>query len=261
MRRWLLIACAAIVPACAARMPPRPDAPGVPHPIAIEEFTASTRRCMGLSTMTAELRLSGRAFGERLRGTLHTGLASPASVRFEAVAPFGQPVFILAGRGDRATLLFPREDQVIRDAPLPDVFERLTGLRLGARDLRMLLTGCLAEPASPREGRRYGGDWRSVIVGAETTAYVRDVEGQPMVVAADAGPWRVDYSNFLNGWPRTVRLRSTAGDVDMTAAIEQLEINTPIDDGAFDVEVPADAVVIPLEYLKSVAPLRSTGPE
>ena len=72
------------------------------------------------STLTAELRLSGRAGDEKLRGTLHAGFAAPASLRVEALAPFGQPFFILAGRDNRATLLLPREDRVLRDAPVAE---------------------------------------------------------------------------------------------------------------------------------------------
>jgi hypothetical protein len=263
MRASIALACAAAAlasAACGARLPSRPESPGSAYPLAIEEFTRATRRCTGLQTMTASLRLSGRVSGERLRGTLHAGLASPAAVRVEAVAPFGQPAFILAGRDNRATLLFPRDDRVIRDAPLPELLERLAGLRLGAADLRLLLTACLADPADPRDGRMYTSGWRSVVVGDETTAYLDEVRGELVVVAADAGPWRIDYANFLNGWPRSVRLRTATGEVDMTASIEQLAINTPLDERAFEVDVPAGAVAISLDDLRSIAPLR-TPPE
>ena len=257
MRRAILLACVATLSACAARPPARPDVPGVAHPPAVELFTAATGQCAGLNTFTGALRLSGRAGSERLRGTLHTGLAAPASVRFEAVAPFGQPFFILAGNGERATLLLPREDMVLTDALVPDLLERLTGLRLGARDLRLLLTACLAVPASPREGLLYDRDWQSVVVGRQTLAYLRTVDGRPRVVAADDGAWRVDYAQYQNNWPRQVRIRSVAGDVDMTAVIEDLSINTAIDSRAFDVTVPPDAIPMTLDDLRAVVPLRA----
>jgi outer membrane biogenesis lipoprotein LolB len=257
MLRWLPLVCVAALTACAARPPARPAAPGAPHPPAVEVFSAATARCAGLSTFTAALRLSGKAGTERLRGTLHTGLAAPGSVRFEAVAPFGQPFFILAGTGGRATLLLPRENMVLADAQVPDVLERLTGLRLGPEDLRMLLTGCLALPAAPRDGRLYDRDWQSVVVGAQTVAYLRTIDGRPRVVAADDGEWRVDYAQYQNDWPRQVRIRSVAGDVDMTAVLEDVSINTDIDRRAFEVTVPADAAPITLDHLKSVVPLRA----
>jgi len=252
-----MLVCAAALSACAARPPARPAAPGVPHPPAVDLFTTATTRCTGLTTFTAALRLSGRAGSERLRGTLLTGLAAPASVRFEAVAPFGQPFFILAGTGGRATLLLPRDNMVLMDTPVPDVLERLTGLRLDAVDLRMLLTACLALPASPRRGLLYGRGWQSVVVGTDTVAYLRIIDGRPRVVAADDGEWRVDYAQYLHDWPRQVRIRSVAGDVDMMAVLEDMAVNTEVDSRAFEVTVPPGAMPITLDHLRSVVPLRA----
>jgi len=259
MRRALVTACAIGLCACAARTPTRPSGLQSQDPTAIDAFNQATRQCAGLKTLTAELRLSGRAGTEKLRGTLHTGLAAPASLRFEAVAPFGQPVFILAGRDNRATLLLPRDKRVLEDAPVPDVLERLTGLRLAANDLRLILTGCLAQPASPTEGRVFAGGWRAVTLGAGITAYLKSINGASSVVAADHGNWRVDYANHQHLWPRSVRIRSISGDVDMTAAVEQLEINTEIDERAFAVAVPPGAESMTLEHLRSVVPLRGSN--
>jgi hypothetical protein len=265
--------------ACAARAPARPAGPTTSDPAAIEAFTQATRQCTGLKTMTSELRLSGRAGSEKIRGTLHAGLAAPASVRFEAVAPFGQPFFILAGRDDRATLLLPRDQRVLADAAVADVLERLTGLRLTANDLRLILTGCLAEPAVPSNGRSWPGGWRAVTLteskdpskpepssfspqqatASEVTVYMKTMNGVLLVVAADRGPWHIDYSNHQNGWPRRVRIRSASDvGIDITAALEQIEINTDIDEKAFVVDIPAGAAPMTLDHLRSVAPLRSS---
>jgi hypothetical protein len=224
--------------------------------------------------MTGELRLSGRAGSEKIRGTLHAGLAAPASVRFEAVAPFGQPFFILAGRDNRATLLLPREQRVLADAAVADLLERLTGLRLSANDLRLILTGCLAQSAVPSDGRSWSGGWRAVTLAAptaapksdpqqatapETTVYMKSINGVPLIVAADRGPWHIDYSNHQNGWPRSVRIRSAdGGGIDISAALEQIEINTDIDEKAFVVDIPAGAAPMTLDHLRSVAPLKAS---
>ena len=248
-----------LIGGCAARAPERPQDPGTPDPAAIEAFTAATKQCAGLKTLTAEIRLSGRAGGERLRGTLHAGFAAPGALRFEAVAPFGPPVFILAGRNNSTTLFFPRDNRVLPDVALADVLDRLTALALNADDVRLVLTGCLAPGATPSEGRAWSGGLRGVTLAPNITAYLRDRNGVPAVVAADYGPWLVDYTNHLNGWPRTVRIRSReAGRVDATAAVDQLEINIPIDDRAFTVEVSAGAERITLNDLRAIAPLRGT---
>lgn len=258
MRILIVLLSALTMASCAARMPARPSGSATPDATAVDAFTQATKQCAGLKTMTAELRLSGRAGDERLRGTLLTGLAAPGSLRFEAVAPFGQPFFILAGRDNRATLLLPRENQILKDAPVPDVLARLTGLSLSATDLRLILSGCLSDGAAPSGGRMYDGNWRAVDLASGVVAYIRPINGAPTVVAADHGHWRVDYAMHRSGFPRQVRLRSTAGDVDMTAALEQVEINTAIDPRAFEIDVPATADPITLDHLRSVVPLRAT---
>jgi outer membrane lipoprotein-sorting protein len=58
--------------------------------------------------------------------------------------------------------------------------------------------------------------------------------------------------------PRRVRIRSISGDVDLTASLEQVEINTGIDARAFEVDAPATAAPITLAHLRSVVPLRAT---
>jgi hypothetical protein len=217
-------------------------------------------------TLTAELRLSGRAGSERIRGTLQAGLAAPAAIRVEAVAPFGQPFFILGGRDNRATLLLPRDNRVLPDAAVPDVLERLTGLRLAANDVRLIVTGCLTEQLEPTDGRRWSDGWQAVSLPGSSapdkpiTAYLRPVGGAAQLVAADYGGWRVDYANHVNGFPRSVRLRSAGGTaIDITATIAQLSTNVSIPDRAFAIEAPPNAAVLTIDDLRSVAPLREGG--
>lgn len=270
LARWGVALSWLFLVGCAAHAPIRPSGTPAPDPTAAQAFAAATSECANLSSMTAEIGLSGRAMGERVRGRLIAGFATPASLRLEGVAPFGPPVFVLAARDDRGTILFPREHRVLPDAKVADILTRLTGLDLGAAELRLLLTGCLVEHAEAAEGRAWPGGWRAVTLGPERMAYLRDVAGRPLVIAADYGAWHVDYADHLNGWPRTVRVRRAASakasasqgdtDTDITAKLQQLEMNVKLDAGAFDVEVPADAQRVTLDDLRSVAPLRDKSP-
>jgi hypothetical protein len=256
-RRALAAAAVALaLSACAARMPPRPTGTTTPDPAAVEAFTNATRACRGFKTLTAELALSGRAGGERLGGRVHAGLESGGAVRLEGIAPFGGPVFILAGRNERATLLLLREQRVLKETAVADVLERLTGLALGADDLRLMVSGCLADNATPTDGRQWPGGWQAVALGPDRVAYLRSRQGQIVVVAADYGPWRIDYAGHTNGYPRIVRVRRS-GDTttDVTARVGQLEVNTEIDPRAFILEIPSDADPMTLDELRSVAPL------
>jgi outer membrane biogenesis lipoprotein LolB len=250
-----------LLSACALKTPPRPVGNPTLDPTAAEAFATATAACKGFRSIEGELSLSGRAGGERVRGRILTGLEDGGLVRLEAVAPFGAPFFILAGRNERATLVLPREQRVLKDTTVRDVLERITGLALGAEDLRLILSGCLIDQAAPSDGRQWGGGWKAVTIGPDRIAYLRVQNGQPLLTAADYGPWHVDYSGHASGFPRVIRIRnSTAGNpgdqgIDITARIEQLEVNTQINPRAWDVEIPSNAEPMSLDELRSIAPL------
>ena len=220
-------------------------------------FGRATAQCAGLRTLTLELSLSGRAGDERLRGRVIAGLERGGMARLEGVAPFGAPVFILAARGEQATLLLPRERRLLAEASMPEVIERLTGLPLGADELRGALAGCLGAGGEAWDGRQWSGGWRAVSTPGDRVVFLRQQAGQWAVAAADGGGWRADYRDVVNGYPRQVRLRTTDGRVDLVARVEQLEVNTLIDPAAFDLIVPPGTVPMTLDELRSVAPLRT----
>ena len=255
-RLFATLGIALALTGCAARTPPRPAGSPGPDPTAIDAFTQATTACRGFRSLTGELSLSGRAAGERIRGRVIAGLESGGSVRLEGVAPFGPPVFILAGQAEKATLLLPREQRVLQDTAVSAILERLTGLALGADDLRLMISGCLADNAAPAEGKQWPGGWQAVTLGPDRVAYLRVQQGRPVVVAADYGPWRVDYSEHLSGYPRVVRVRrSNDATTDVTARVGELEVNTTINPLAFTLAVPSDADPMTLDELRSVAPL------
>jgi hypothetical protein len=263
MTRLLFVICSlSFVISCAARTPPRPSGAPTSDPTAADAFATATVQCQGFRSIEGELVLSGRAFDERVRGRVLTGLEAGGHVRLEAPAPFGAPFFILAGRAETATLVLPRERRVLQGSSVAAVLERLTGLSLGADDLRLIVSGCLVDRATPSDGRQWPGGWQAVTIGPERVAYLRTVQGRPTLVAADYGPWHVDYTQHANGFPRVVRVRSAVArrakadhSVDITARVAQLEVNTQINPRAWDVEVPSDADPMTLDDLRSIAPL------
>lgn len=265
-RSFVSIALVLALAACAARTPPRPAGAATPDPAAAGAFATATAACRGFRSIEGELALSGRAGDERVRGRVIAGLESGGAVRLEAPAPFGAPFFILAGRDEKATLVLPRERRVLKDTAVSAVLERLTGLSLGADDLRLIVSGCLVDKAVPADGRQWPGGWQAVTIGPERVAYMRLTGGRPVLVAADYGPWHVDYAEHASGFPRRVRVRNALGRrslgdgggdgaIDITARVEQLEVNTTINPSAWLVDVPSDADLMTLDELRSIAPL------
>ena len=71
-----------------------PSGPGIPTGDAAAAVKEAMSACRGVSTLTAELPVSGLIGARRSRGRLLAGVAAPNSARLEAVAPAGQPLFI-----------------------------------------------------------------------------------------------------------------------------------------------------------------------
>jgi outer membrane biogenesis lipoprotein LolB len=257
--RFAGLLAALLLSACAVKAPPRPVGTPTPDPAAVEAFAAATASCNApfRSAVEGELSLSGRAGGERVRGRLLFGLQEGGAIRLEAPAPFGAPVFILAGIKERATLLLPREHRVLKDTGVSDVLGRITGLALGADDLRWIISGCLVEKATPSDGRQWGSDWKAITIGPQVVAYLRMQNGRPVLTAADYGAWHVDYAaHTANGVARSVRVRRASDNaIDITARIDQFTTGGPIDPRAWVVEIPSDADPMTLDELRSIAPL------
>ncbi len=236
--------------ACATATLARPSGLPVDAPGAVDVLTSATHHCRPLRTATAEIRLSGHAGAQRVRARILAGFAEPASLRLEALAPFGPPALVFASDGTNTTLLFPRDEQVLRDAPVASVLDALTGLALDAADLRQLLFGCLV-PAAGR-GVTYGSQW-SVVEAAEHRAFVRS----GLLVAVDYRGWQVDYSAHEHGVPRAVRVRraTPGGALDLVATVSNIAINIELDARAFTVAVPAGATAMTLGDLRTASPL------
>lgn len=248
-RATILAALLLVAGACAARMPARPVGRAAADPAAVAALVAATPHCRPMRTASTELRLSGRAGDVRVRARLLAGFAEPAAVRLEVLAPFGAPALILASDGAASTLVFPREKQVLREAPVADVLDAVAGLPMDGDELRRVLFGCLAGPAG--QGERYGDRWQAVVDG-DSRVFLRD----GVMAAADHRGWQIEYADPQGGIARTVRVRrSSPVAVDLTAVIGDLQTNVDLDARAFVVEVPPDAVAITLDDLRRSSPL------
>jgi hypothetical protein len=252
--RFAVAAAALVFAACAPARPTLPSGAGAPFPEAPAAYEEAVQDCRGARTVLAELGLSGRAGETRLRGRINAGIAAPANIRLEGLAPvLGRSIFVLVARGGDATLLLTREDRVVRDAPPEAIIEALTGVALTPADLLAAVAGCGISPGTPTNGRAFGDSWAAVDVGGVTT-YLRRVDARWRVAGAVRDQLTLLYDGFDRRPPATIHLRAGAV-ADITLRVSQLEINTDIDPQAYDVVVPPDALPLTLEELRRSGPL------
>jgi len=262
-RRALVALAAAAAPACGAPLMKLPPGPGAPAPDAPAALAEATSACRGVTTLTAEIGVSGSAAGHRARGTLSAGVAAPASARLEAVAPFGQPLFILVTTGGDATLLLPRDNRVLEHGKPAAVLEAIAGVPLDGADLRRVLTGCAAASNAAGAGHALGDDWRLVPGPAGDVYLHREPHTAPWhVVATVHGgsdpsvAWRAEYSEFANGLPRAIRLASSRKDrFDLRLKLSQVDLNVPLGAEVFRVRIPPNADPISIDELRQSGPL------
>jgi hypothetical protein len=241
-----------------------PTGPGAAASDTREIIAQATAACVGVRTLTAEIGVSGSVGGSRMRGRLIAGVAAPSSARIEAVAPFGQPVFIFTAKGDDATLLLPRDERVLEHGKPDQVLEAVAGVPLDAADLRRALTGCPSAADSgsgrmPESGD--GADWRLVDDGPDTVYLHRDARSGPWYVTAivhrpqGRPEWRAEYRDVQNGLPRSVRLAGPPR-FDLRLDLSQVETNVDLGDEAFRLEIPPSTAPVTLQELRDAGPLR-----
>jgi hypothetical protein len=250
---WPLAVALAV--ACAPRVRVTlPGGAGRPDPGAVERYAEATARCAGVRTWSGEIALAGRVRGDAVRGRVLAGSTSTGDVRLEGVAPFGGPVFVLAARNERATLLLPREDRALMDAPASAVLEALAGLPLAAADLHAVLTGCVVAERTPSNGRALDDGWLAVDLGVDRTAFLRGGTSGWQVSAARVGPLAIAYEAREAGSPREIRISSLSGpggELQLRLRLAQVEENGELPAEAFQVSVPADARPLTLQELRA----------
>ena len=256
----IAILLAMTVAGCAPARLSLPTASGTALADAGPILTEALGHCAALRTLTAEIGLSGRAAGQRLRVRLIAGFAAPDRIRLEAMAPIGGPVFILASDGTATTLLLPRDERVLSEAAPSAILEALAGIRVEPATLRRLLAGCPAEDVDARDARAIGNDW--VIAGSADrgTAYFRRGGGRWRLAAVRGASLDAELGAGAGAQPAYVRLLNPAGSggapFDLTLRLSQVEVNVEVPAEAFSVRVPPNAAPITLDELRQSGPLR-----
>jgi hypothetical protein len=262
-RAAAVLLAAAIAASCAAPRVKLPSGAGEPATDGAEVLASATASCAALHTLTADIHVAGTVRGQKIRGRLSAGFAAPASVRIEAVAPFGPPVFIFVAKDAEASLLLPRDRRVVRDAPADRLLDALVGMPLTPAALWRMVTAC-PSTASPGGARRFGDDWRVIDLPPSGALYLhRDRDDVWRLAASresgDGAARQIEYVEYAGALPARIHL-SAGGDrraaaYEIALELSQLETNTTLGPDVFALHAPADAQPMTLDELRRAGPL------
>jgi hypothetical protein len=211
-----------------------------------------------VTTLQAELNLSGKAGRQTVRGRALAGFA-PGALRLEALAPFGSPAFILVADESRGTLLLPRDRRILQNVAPEDILNALIGVPLGPDDLRSVMSGCIKAKATAKSGRAFGPDWMSVDLDSGDTMYLHRVQGPPAgwrVVAGRYAGLEIEYPLFAGEQPSQIVIDRAVGNVALTITLSQVEVNGDLPrDQLVAVKIPPGLQPITLAELRDAGPL------
>ena len=236
----LLLGALALTGGCAS-LPPRQPLP--PEVLTLRaELEAHWREFRDLRSLTdITMRRDGRA--DRLSGVLL--LRAPASLRFEALAPFGPPLLVVASDAETVTLWEVAQERAFMARATPDANKRWLGLALGSEDLVALLAGYALPAPDPRSGTVLPADDIGPSVAFETgdgrqRIWLDPVSGEARQVEWTGGA-QPARAVFL---PSGVRLSTLDGKLDVTVTYRDGQRNTGFDPELLKLTVPQTVRIV-----------------
>ena len=232
-----LSACATAPPAPA----PAPIAEEARAALArIEQHRRSLVDLRSLAEIT--VRRGGRA--QRLSGVMLL-IGEPASLRFEALSPFGTPVLIVAGDPQSLTLWEVLDNRAYLAPASPEANRRWLGLALGGEDLVALLSGRARPLPDPTGVELVAPDE----TGPSVRLNGRDVEqriwfdpasGQARQVEwTGKNPARVTFTPAPPDGPTAgLRLETPDGTLRVSVTYRDPKMNTGLDHALLKLTVP-----------------------
>jgi hypothetical protein len=259
-RASIALAAAMLTASCAPPALRLPSSSGASAADGADVLTQALATCRGIRTVTAEVAVSGRVNGQRIRARLQVGLAQPASAYLEAPAPFGAPIFIFAAENDDATLLLPRDRRVLEHGRPAEVLEAIAGVPLAPAGLRETLTGCIVNGEARTNATAPDSHWR--VFPGDDELYVhrdRDEDRWRLVAVqhhATGSVWRAEYRDFANDLPRSIHLISTPSSrFDLQVALSDIELNVALGPETFHVQIPPGTTPMTIDELRNAGPL------
>jgi outer membrane lipoprotein-sorting protein len=206
----------------------------------IEQHRRSLQDLRSLTDIT--IRRSNRS--QRLSGVLLL-LGDPASLRFEALSPFGTPVLIVAGDPKSVTLWEVLDNRAYIAPASPEANRRWLGLALGGEDLVALLAGRVRPMPDPAAVELLAADsigpsLRLAGATGEQRIWFDPDSGQARQVEwTGKNPARVTFAPTApDGPPAGLQLETPDGALQVRVAYRNPQMNSGLDPSLLRLTVP-----------------------
>jgi outer membrane lipoprotein-sorting protein len=192
----------------------------------------------------ADIKIRQDAKVQRLSGPLL--LRAPVSLRFEALAPFGIPVALVASDGQSVTVWQVVDNRAYLLPASADAARRWLGLAVGGEDVVMLLGGRVRPLAEPQTVEMLPPDVLGPslrLVNGETTQriWLDPVTGQPRQVewTGTKTPTRVIFDQPDPAAPPAgLTLSTLDGKIEADIRYRNAQMNPGLDPGLLSLTLP-----------------------
>jgi len=230
-------------------VPPTPPAPVADEARAALARIEQQRRTLTDLRTLADLTIRRGGRSQRLSGVLLL-LAEPASLRFEALSPFGTPVLIVAGDPKSVTLWEVLDNRAYIAPASADANRRWLGLALGDEELVALLGGRVRPMADPTAvellaADEVGPSLRLTGAGLEQRIWLDPDTGQARQVEwTGKNPARVTFTRVPpDAPPAGLKLETPDGNLQVTVTYRNPKMNSSLDPALLRLTVPEDVKI------------------
>nr|WP_320051019.1 DUF4292 domain-containing protein [uncultured Desulfuromonas sp.] len=251
MKQIILIMVVCLFAGCQPR--PQIAPPTVSPAENLEQLRQLSLQFHSLSAL-ADVRVSQQ--GKRWSTTQGLLVERPLRLRVDAINFFGQMLFQMAVDGPRLQAYVPSENQYYSGVATMDHVQRFTGLPLSVADL---VAGLLY---SLPPGVMESGD---VVPRAGGMDFIM-APGVRYEVTFDAGKWHrlryciddyilyeILYSQWGDdGFPRQLELTVDSSQTRVVIQLEDVELNSPFEADKFQLTIPEQAQLMPLDEMEPV---------
>ena len=241
-RSALVVLAAFLLGACATAAPRREPLPA-DAAAARDALEQRWRAFSDLRTL-ANLQITRGGRTDRLTGALL--LRAPASLRFEALSPFGPPILLVGASADGVTVWEVVKSRAYRLPASPDANRRWLGLALGVEDLVALLSGHVLPMKEPVSGEMMAADDNGPSLMLRGSDGAQRIWLDPATGRARRAEWTGGKQpllvTFAGGGPTEpitgLTLDNAGGGLAVRAQYQQPRLDSRFPDDLLRVDVP-----------------------